>query len=80
MSDHVRYRVTAHLDDTSERGYLTAQRGGGFSWKWYEGGRKPRPRLRASAEKLRDMANRWLTANGYTRNARLVRVKPRPKK
>jgi len=69
------YRVTAHMDDKIERGYLTDQRGGGFSWKWYEGRRTPRHRSRESAEKLRDRANRWLAANGHTRNARLVPVR-----
>lgn len=35
MKQIVGYRVTAHLDDGAERGYLTEQRGGGFSWKWH---------------------------------------------
>jgi len=77
MSAIVGYRVHAHLDDGCERGPLGAQRGGGggFCWKWYDGKGKPRPRSRENATKLRDMANNWLAANGYTRNARLVPVR-----
>jgi hypothetical protein len=71
----VGYRVYAHMDDDGcERGPLGDQRGGGFSWKWYEGKGLPRPRSRESATNLRNVANEWLAANGYTRNARLVPV------
>lgn len=75
VSTIVGYRVTADMDDKIERGYITEQRGEGFSWKWHDGEGKPRPRSYFSAVDLRDKVNRWLAKNGYTRNARLVPVR-----